>query len=84
MSPVRLTVADDPALFRAGLSRREMEVLVCLTQEKTAIQIADQLYISENTVKSHIHHIFKKLEAANRAEAVSKAVQLGLVESKPS
>ena len=63
----------------SGLSSREMEVLVCLSQGKTTAQIAAELYISENTVKTHVRHILEKLEAANRAEAVSKATQMGLI-----
>lgn len=62
-----------------GLSSREMEVLVCLAQGKTTTQIAGELYISDNTVKTHVRHILEKLEASNRAEAVSKAIQLGLI-----
>lgn len=68
----------------AGLSRREMEVLGCLAQGKTTMQIASDLYVSENTVKTHVRHILNKLEAANRAEAVSKASQMGLIKSKSS
>lgn len=64
-----------------GLSTREMDVLVCLAQGKTTAQIAGDLYISENTVKTHVRHILEKLEAANRAEAVSKATQMGLIGS---
>jgi DNA-binding NarL/FixJ family response regulator len=63
----------------SGLSKREKEVLDCLAQGMTSAQIASDLYISENTVKTHVRHILEKLEAANRAEAVSKAVQLGLI-----
>ncbi|MGE5224106.1 MAG: response regulator [Omnitrophica WOR_2 bacterium] len=66
----------------AGLSRREMEVLGCLAQGKTTMQIASDLFVSENTVKTHVRHILNKLEAANRAEAVSKASQMGLIKSK--
>jgi DNA-binding NarL/FixJ family response regulator len=62
-----------------GLSSREMEVLACLSQGKTTAQIAAELYISENTVKTHVRHILEKLEASNRAEAVSKATQMGLI-----
>jgi DNA-binding NarL/FixJ family response regulator len=62
-----------------NLSSREMEVLGCLAQGQTTLQIADSLYISENTVKTHVRHILEKLEASNRAEAVSKAVQMGLI-----
>lgn len=62
-----------------GLSSREMDVLVCLARGRTSSQIADDLVISENTVKTHVRHILEKLEASNRAEAVSKALQLGLI-----
>jgi DNA-binding NarL/FixJ family response regulator len=62
-----------------GLSKREMEVLDFLAQGKTSAQIASGLYITENTVKTHVRHILEKLEAANRAEAVSRAIQLGLI-----
>ena len=63
----------------SGLSSREMEVLACLSQGKTTVQIAAELFISENTVKTHVRHILEKLEASNRAEAVSKAMQMGLI-----
>lgn len=66
----------------SDLSSREMEVLACLAQGKTTIQISKELYISENTVKTHVRHILEKLEAANRAEAVSKAIQMGLIGSE--
>jgi DNA-binding NarL/FixJ family response regulator len=62
-----------------GLSSREMEVLECLAQGMTTSQISSDLFISDNTVKTHVRHILEKLEASNRAEAVSKAVQLGLI-----
>lgn len=62
-----------------GLSSREMEVLECLAQGKTTAQISSELFISDNTVKTHVRHILEKLEASNRAEAVSKATQMGLI-----
>jgi DNA-binding NarL/FixJ family response regulator len=37
------------------------------------------LFISENTVKTHVRHILEKLEASNRVEATRKAVQMGLI-----
>ncbi len=62
------------------LSDRELEVLNCLAEGQTTQQISNNLYISENTVKTHIRHILEKLEASNRTEAVSKAMQLGLIQ----
>ncbi len=62
-----------------GISKREIEVLECLAKGLTTTQIAGRLFVSENTVKTHIRHILDKLDAANRAEAVSKASQMGLI-----
>ena len=62
-----------------ALSKREMDVLKCLAKGMTSAQIAKNLFISENTVKTHVRHILEKLEASNRAEAVSRAIQLGII-----
>ena len=64
------------------LSDREVEVMGCLVEGQTTLQIASNLFISENTVKTHIRHILEKLDASNRTEAVSKAIQLGLISKK--
>ncbi|KPL84444.1 hypothetical protein SE15_04880 [Thermanaerothrix daxensis] len=69
---------------RQLLSDRELEVLECLADGKTTGQIAAKLYISDNTVKTHVRHILEKLEASNRTEAVSKAIALGLIRRRDS
>ena len=61
------------------LSDREVEVLGCLARGQTTAQIAGALFISENTVKTHIRHILEKMEVSNRAEAVARAVQMDLI-----
>lgn len=61
------------------LSDREREVLRCLSQGMTTSMIASTLYISENTVKTHVRHILEKLEVNNRTEAVARASQLQLL-----
>ena len=61
------------------LSEREVEVLRCLAKGQTTAQIGVTLYISENTVKTHIRHILGKMEVNNRAEAVARAAQLKLL-----
>lgn len=71
--------ADQSRVAESGLSSREMEVLGCLANGMTTAQISARLFISENTVKTHVRHILEKLEASNRAEAVSKAVHMGLI-----
>jgi DNA-binding NarL/FixJ family response regulator len=70
---------DQNRAMASVLSGREMEVLECLARGKTTSQIAEELFISDNTVKTHVRHILEKMDASNRAEAVSKAVQLGVI-----
>ncbi|MGE5138734.1 MAG: LuxR C-terminal-related transcriptional regulator, partial [Rudaea sp.] len=61
------------------LSPRELEVLRLLARGMSNKQIASALYITEHTVKFHIRSILGKLGAANRTEAVTLAIQKGLV-----
>jgi DNA-binding CsgD family transcriptional regulator len=58
--------------YPARLTRREFDVLRRMALGETNIQIAHRLFVSEGTVKSHVKHVLRKLEAANRAEAVSR------------
>lgn len=80
---MRAVNVEQPHVANRGLSDREMEVLECLAEGKTTSQISKTLFISDNTVKTHVRHILEKLEASNRAEAVSKAIQLGLILKEP-
>jgi DNA-binding NarL/FixJ family response regulator len=64
---------------RGLLSEREVDVLKCLARGQTTAQIANGLFISENTVKTHIRHILEKMEVNNRAEAVARAAQMDLI-----
>jgi DNA-binding NarL/FixJ family response regulator len=61
------------------LTEREVEVLRNLARGLTTSQTGSEMFISENTVKTHIRHILEKLEVSNRAEAVARASQLGLI-----
>jgi DNA-binding NarL/FixJ family response regulator len=61
------------------LSAREMDVLKLLVEGASNKMIAAQLNLSENTVKSHLSHIFGKLQVSSRAEAVAVALQRGIV-----
>jgi two-component system, NarL family, response regulator DegU len=80
--PLLKAVANSQGMVMdGGLSKRELEVLELLAQGRTTTQIAADLFVSENTVKTHVRHILGKMEASNRAEAVSKATQMGLIRS---
>lgn len=61
------------------ISKREMQVLELLAGGKTNREIGTTLFISESTVKFHVHAILSKLNAGNRTEAVSIAVQHGVI-----
>lgn len=61
------------------LSDRERDVLVCVAEGLTNKDIARALFISEATVKTHLVHVFAKLEADSRTGAVSAARSLGLL-----
>jgi LuxR family maltose regulon positive regulatory protein len=62
------------------LSQRELEVLRLLAAGKANRDIADELYVTLDTVKKHVFHIFQKLGAANRTEATARARDLGLLD----
>lgn len=63
-----------------SLTKREKDVLLLVTQGESNKSIADKLVLSEITVKSHLNSIFKKLNVANRTQAVLIAMQMNLVE----
>jgi DNA-binding NarL/FixJ family response regulator len=64
---------DDP------LSERELEVLSLLASGRTNSEVAGDLFISVGTVKSHTGNIYRKLGARNRAEALARARELGML-----
>lgn len=81
--PHQITAARDQVLQTENLieplSRRELEVLHLIALGKTNQEIAEQLVVAAGTVKTHAASIYRKLEAANRMEAVSRARHLGLL-----
>jgi ATP/maltotriose-dependent transcriptional regulator MalT len=61
------------------LSERELEVLQLIEAGKSNRRIAQELFVTAGTVKSHVNNIYRKLGAANRAEAVTKAREMRLL-----
>lgn len=61
------------------LTRREDDVLQCIARGFKYNEVAEMLDMSVHTVRSHIKHIYKKLEVGSRSEAVYEAVKLGIV-----
>ncbi len=62
-----------------GVSDREFEVLTLLAEGRSNKEIANQLDVSPNTVKTHVARLFEKLEANRRTEAISRARELGMI-----
>lgn len=72
----RLITATCPA---ASLTPRELEILEWMSTPNTYRQIASQLSVSEETVRSHAKNILEKMRQPNRAQAVLAAVKMGLI-----
>lgn len=64
------------------LTKREKEVLVLVSEGLSNREIAERLYIAENTVKNHLRNILEKLHMHNRAQAVAYAIREGLLGEK--
>lgn len=74
------TPASSPA-YPAGLSQREVEVLCLIAAGRTNREIAQELFISLNTVANHVRSILTKTDTANRTEAAAYALRYNLTES---
>lgn len=79
--PTILGAAPPRPVAAAGsvLSKRERDVLAQIAQGRTNREIAAELFLGEETVKSHLSRLYAKLDATNRREAVSRALSLGLL-----
>jgi DNA-binding NarL/FixJ family response regulator len=73
---VRSTVPDPAPV---ALSMREMQVLTGMSQGKSNAQIGRELYLSEDTIKTHARRLFRKLGAKDRAEAVATGFRRGMM-----
>jgi len=78
--PVLLRTADDDATGRR-LSRREADVLQLMADGASNQEIAGQLHLSHHTVRNHVQHIFARLGAHSKLEAVAIGLRRGLIAS---
>lgn len=67
------------ALESLAISERQYQVLELLAEGCSNKEIADKLFVSENTVKTHLAHLYDKLDVSRRTQAVRKARELRLV-----
>lgn len=75
----RLRLLDRMRAPRVSLSSREIEVLELVAAGRSNSEVAEQLFVSETTVKSHLAHIFSKLDVSSRTAAVSEARRKGIL-----
>jgi DNA-binding NarL/FixJ family response regulator len=70
---------DYEQIKKVGLTQREHDVLVRMADGLSNLEIAEQLFLSENTVKTHVSNILFKLDAKRRTQAVQTAKKLKIV-----
>lgn len=76
----RVTERRPPLAPQVQLTQREQEILRWMATAATYREIAEKLFVSEETIRSHAKHILSKLQQPNRAQAVLAAVRAGLID----
>lgn len=74
-----LTTREATGVPTVQLTERELQVLTGMSQGKSNSAIGRELYLSEDTVKTHARRLFRKLEVNDRAQAVARGFRRGLV-----
>ena len=64
---------------RTDLTKREQEILSLLAEGSNYAMVGEKLFISLDTVRNHIRHIYEKLQVHSKSQAVAKAMRQGLV-----
>jgi len=79
--PVRSTAfsLNESKLAELGITPRELEILQLIAQGLSNREIAEKLFVSENTVKTHSSRLFDKLSARRRTQAVQIGKEMGLI-----
>ncbi|WP_163421130.1 response regulator transcription factor [Flagellimonas sp. CMM7] len=73
------TVIDYKKIEQLGISKREYEVLIQISNGLSNKEIADRLFVSESTIKTHVSNLLVKLDAKRRTQAVQKAKNLQIL-----
>lgn len=72
-------VRNEPRLAELGITPRELEILEHIAGGMSTREIAEKLFVSENTVKTHASRLFGKLQVKRRTQAVDVAKRFGLI-----
>jgi DNA-binding CsgD family transcriptional regulator len=78
-APTGPFVVNAASLEQLGITPRELEILRAIADGLSNREIAEKLFVSENTVKTHSSRLFDKLNAKRRTQAVQLAKQAGLI-----
>lgn len=70
---------NEKALRSLGISDREYDVLLLLARGHSNREIAEKLFVSANTVKTHLAHLYDKLDVSRRTQAIHKSKALRLI-----
>ena len=70
---------DEANLRTLGISKREYEVLELIAQGLSNQEIADRLFVSTSTVKTHVSNVLAKLDARRRTQAIQRAKELRII-----
>ncbi len=78
--PADSTFKKNTGLIRSlGISNREYQVLMLLAKGHSNQEIAEQLFVSRSTIKTHLIHLYQKLDVSRRTQAVDKAKSLQII-----
>jgi DNA-binding CsgD family transcriptional regulator len=72
-------ILNEKSLVELGMSKRELEVLQLMASGLSNQEIAKQLFVSLNTIKTHSSKIFEKMDVQRRTQAIEKAKRMGLI-----
>ena len=72
-------IVNEEVMNELGISKRELEVLQLMAEGLSNQEIAERLFVSLNTIKTHTSNLFEKLDVKRRTQAVEKAKRLNLI-----
>jgi NarL family two-component system response regulator LiaR len=79
-APSQPFTLNEERLKDLGITKRELEILELIARGMSNREIAEKLFVSENTVKTHSSRLFDKLSAKRRTQAVQIAKEMGLIQ----
>jgi len=80
VSAIQPFTVNDENVRNLGITKRELEILDLIARGMSNREIANQLFVSENTIKTHSSRLFDKLSAKRRTQAVQIGKEMGLIQ----